>query len=493
MDQPLLGKRKKRKANSSLTSLLEQIWDDIPEEQPVYSSVVAPRVPNIKDKLIFGSPDASPPSQFVWVNYNVQAQEAIDEATEGNFMEHEDSSSACGSLRGGAWRQAAIKSFDDSFIDSRDIGSDYSRGRFAADLTSLDLDVKALTPRYPTAISSGIKNAFKLEDDEGLDKASHVVPIMLNIPPNETSAVSWSYARRKHFHRSRTAPAMTIMDFKDSHNSKITPLKSSSRAAPFYAVRQAFFFLLLYLAVGVAIYTWKDDEFSGSSTYNFVDAIYFCIVTLCTIGYGDITPSTTFTKLFACIFVLVGFGFIDVLLSSMVNDVLDSQEDLILNAVNSGSYETAKSYVVDIKKGRMRIRMKVALAFGVVIGCIGVGTIVTHFLETLGWLDSFYLVCMSVTTVGYGDHAFKTMAGRLFASIWLLVSTLAVARSFLYLAEARIEKRHRRFAKIILQRDMTVGDLVAADLDNNGFVRYMHIVLLSLSLHVFISPPIYVG
>lgn len=120
----------------------------------------------------------------------------------------------------------------------------------------------------------------------------------------------------------------------------------------------------------------------------------------------------------------------------------------------------------------MRIRSKVTLAFGVVVMCIGVGTLVMHFLESLGWLDSFYLSCMSVTTVGYGDHAFKTMAGRLFASVWLLVSTLAVARSFLYLAEARIDKRHRLIAKLVLEKEMTIGDLLAADFDNDGCVRY---------------------
>ncbi|PPD79754.1 hypothetical protein GOBAR_DD23328 [Gossypium barbadense] len=77
---------------------------------------------------------------------------------------------------------------------------------------------------------------------------------------------------------------------------------------------------------------------------------------------------------------------------------------------------------------------------------------------------------MSVTTVGYGDRAFKTMPGRLFAAIWLLVSTVAVARAFLYLAEARVDKRHRRMAKWVLGQDMTVSQFLAADIDNNGYV-----------------------
>lgn len=119
----------------------------------------------------------------------------------------------------------------------------------------------------------------------------------------------------------------------------------------------------------------------------------------------------------------------------------------------------------------MRIRLKVGLALGVVILCIGMGMLVLYFVEDLDGIDAIYLAVMSVTTVGYGDRAFKTLPGRLFAAIWLLVSTLAVARAFLYLAEARIDKRHRRITKWVLHRDITVDDLLAANINNNAFIR----------------------
>jgi potassium channel subfamily K len=244
-------------------------------------------------------------------------------------------------------------------------------------------------------------------------------------------------------------------------------------------VGQGFILLVLYLSLGVVIYWFNRDNFSANETHPVVDALYFCIVTMCTIGYGDITPTTTTTKLFSILFVLVGFGFIDILLTGMVSYVLDLQESYLLRTVKSkGEKDTARSYIVDVKKGRMRIRMKVGLALGVVVLCIGVGVCVMHFVERLGWLDSFYLSVMSVTTVGYGDRAFTSMTGRIFASIWLLFSTLAVARAFLYLAEARVDKRHRKMAKWILGQDMTISEFLAADIDNNGFVRYIYLGLI---------------
>ncbi|XP_026448963.1 two pore potassium channel c-like isoform X2 [Papaver somniferum] len=80
----------------------------------------------------------------------------------------------------------------------------------------------------------------------------------------------------------------------------------------------------------------------------------------------------------------------------------------------------------------------------------------------------------------YGGKAFNTIQGRLFASLWLLVSTLSVARVFLYLAEIRVDKRHRRMEKWILHRQMTVDDLVAADINNNGFISKAEFAIYKL-------------
>ncbi|MCD9559041.1 cAMP-dependent protein kinase catalytic subunit tpk3 [Datura stramonium] len=274
---------------------------------------------------------------------------------------------------------------------------------------------------------------------------------------------SWT---KSNLHRSKTAPAMAVInDFDHS------PISKPPQFGKISIVGQGFVLLILYLTLGVTIYSFFKDHFKATETHPIVDALYFCIVTMCTIGYGDITPDSTPTKLFSILFVLVGFGFIDILLSGMVSYVLDLQENYLLRSIKSGNSHDARSYIIDVKKGRMRIRMKVALALGVVVLCIGIGVAVMHFVEKLGWVDAFYLSVMSVTTVGYGDAAFQSMTGRIFASIWLLVSTLAVARAFLYLAEARVDKRHRRMAKWVLDQDMTVAQFLAADIDNNGFVR----------------------
>ncbi|KAI3926361.1 hypothetical protein MKW92_049088 [Papaver armeniacum] len=301
--------------------------------------------------------------------------------------------------------------------------------------------------------------------------------------------------------RSTSAPAKPIMgDFRNIDQtlevkSKYEPnidqtLEVKSKYESISIVRQALFLLIIYLLFGVTIYIFNKENFSGIETHPVVDAIYFSIVTLCTVGYGDIAPLTPATKVFACIFVLIGFGFTNILLRGLANYALDYQENLFLaSQVNRSNGFTARNYIFDMGKGRLRTRVKVGLALGVVILCIGMGATVLHFVEKFGVLDSVYLSVMSVTTVGsYGGKAFNTIQGRLFASLWLLVSTLSVARAFLYLAELRVDKRHRSMEKWILHRQMTVQDFLAADISNNGFISKAEFAIYKLKEMGLIEP-----
>ncbi|CAH8358171.1 unnamed protein product [Eruca vesicaria subsp. sativa] len=179
---------------------------------------------------------------------------------------------------------------------------------------------------------------------------------------------------------------------------------------------------------------------------------------MCTIGDGDITPNSVLTKLFSILFVLVGFGFNDIFLSGMVSYVLDLQE----------------SYMLESSKRRDETgqRLRVALTLVVVVLWIALGVGIMHFIEEIEWLDSFYLSVMSVNTAGYRDTAFKTLPGWIFTAVWLLVSTLAVARAFLYVADARDDKRNRERAKKVLCETMSVSQFFYDYIDN-GCVRYL--------------------
>lgn len=54
---------------------------------------------------------------------------------------------------------------------------------------------------------------------------------------------------------------------------------------------------------------------------SFVDAIYFSMVTLTTVGYGDMGPSTPGTRLFTCFFAMFGVGVAGLSLGVFIDEI----------------------------------------------------------------------------------------------------------------------------------------------------------------------------
>lgn len=56
--------------------------------------------------------------------------------------------------------------------------------------------------------------------------------------------------------------------------------------------------------------------------WGWLDALYFSVATMSTVGYGDLTPVTTAGKVFTIIYIFVGIGLFVALVSQIANALI---------------------------------------------------------------------------------------------------------------------------------------------------------------------------
>jgi hypothetical protein len=74
--------------------------------------------------------------------------------------------------------------------------------------------------------------------------------------------------------------------------------------------RPIFIYAALIIGIGAAVYHWLEG-------WSWLDSFYFVVVTLTTIGYGDLSPTTPLSKL-----ITIFYGLNGVILLLMLFDVV---------------------------------------------------------------------------------------------------------------------------------------------------------------------------
>lgn len=74
--------------------------------------------------------------------------------------------------------------------------------------------------------------------------------------------------------------------------------------------RPIFASVVVVLTVGTLVFRRLEG-------WSVLDSLYFSVVTLATIGYGDLTPTTSLAKLFSILYILIGVGILGVFISAV--------------------------------------------------------------------------------------------------------------------------------------------------------------------------------
>ena len=79
------------------------------------------------------------------------------------------------------------------------------------------------------------------------------------------------------------------------------------------------------LVSGTAFY-WAAEDWS------LIQSLYFSVVTLTTVGYGDLTPTSDYSRLFTIIYIFIGLGVLVAFLSSLAQHYIRHKVEIANHA-----------------------------------------------------------------------------------------------------------------------------------------------------------------
>lgn len=169
-------------------------------------------------------------------------------------------------------------------------------------------------------------------------------------------------------------------------------------------------------------------------------SLYYCTVSILTIGLGDIVPFSTGAKLFALVFSLIGeiiMGLVIANISRVVVSctgpcvfwhLIEKERVRLLNKFQSQNIILTPEesfYQMRLLRARVKFRQKnwefaITLSFFLILWLLG--ALVFHHSEGWGYFNSVYFCFLCLLTIGYGDYHPTSAFGRVFFVQWAFVA-----------------------------------------------------------------------
>mmetsp|Transcript_14333 Transcript_14333/g.45203 ORF Transcript_14333/g.45203 Transcript_14333/m.45203 type:complete len:399 (+) Transcript_14333:85-1281(+) len=203
----------------------------------------------------------------------------------------------------------------------------------------------------------------------------------------------------------------------------------------------------------------------GPMKWTVGKSLYYLIVTVTTVGYGDIVPTDDVSRGIAIVYIFVGLIVIFPILAESATLLIQSHEEKMLKF-----------------SGYCHSPAHARCFFSVLIILTNIAIGMTFFIiqeAHLGdWdgLDAVWWTIATVTTIGYGDQTFDHGDRcRWFLVVYIPVSVILVGASLANLARAADEMRAERREKELLDR-MDMAMLKKLDPDGDGIDKAEYVL-----------------
>ena len=219
--------------------------------------------------------------------------------------------------------------------------------------------------------------------------------------------------------------------------------------------RYSVLIVALYLAGGTAFYAYEEE-------WLWMDALYFTTLTLTTVGYGDLVPTTDESKLFTIAFIAVGLS----LVATCLGIIMGQLSALVPSQATQPN--RAARYACEV--------LGSVLTVGTIVA---IGAAFVCWSEGWTLVDSIYWAVVTASSVGYGDLEIESETTRTFAIFYMLFGVGGFAVALSNFGTIIIDIEAANAVKAFVARGVSEEMIDEMDEDGSGaidrceFLRYM--------------------
>ena len=237
--------------------------------------------------------------------------------------------------------------------------------------------------------------------------------------------------------------------------------------------------------------------------WTVIDALYFCIVCMSTVGYGDFSPSTTTSAAFTLVYIFVGVLWVFSEISDACSGVLMACRLKLLHfldrfdhtpkdvcgrtlGLSGESLDIDGNGVQDFilpPPAHVFWAQELLLPVMLIVGLqLGSASIFTWLQDDLSLKEALYHTLITATTVGFGDVALRSQASRLWACVHILFSVAWLAAIISHMSDLTSMRRTQLQRADLLRRQLDIETITALDRDGQGVDKLEFVVGMLITL-----------
>ncbi|CAD6449435.1 e81b35ae-da43-46ea-9648-487375b6f3e0 [Sclerotinia trifoliorum] len=196
----------------------------------------------------------------------------------------------------------------------------------------------------------------------------------------------------------------------------------------------------IWLAGGAGIY----QKVCG---FKYADALYFCDVTILTVGFGDFVPNNNLGRGLLFPYAVIGIIFLGLMINSLrkfasginrkpsvvrlqmrrkfvTSPRVKRREKLILLREEKDRFDAMREIQSNVRKFKQYYALSMSIFAFSILWCGGATVFwkVEKREQNLTYFEALYFCYVSLLTIGYGDFAPKSNAGKPFFVVWSLIA-----------------------------------------------------------------------